>query len=126
MDIYFGTETVTLSQVSGKTLPCTNDSISNPVTNSHLQAAKKRLASLSELGEEYKKVFVPAIPAAELELRCVCVFLCVCVIHFHYSSPVKEADVSLLPDQLQTPLLKSADGTILAIRRFVLVKKKTP
>lgn len=69
MDIYFGTETVLLSQVSGETLPVNGDCISNPVTEALLEAAKKKLQPLSELGEEYGRIYIPAIPAAELEFR---------------------------------------------------------
>lgn len=69
IDIFFGRERVYLSPVEGETLPYVKDSITSPGSKQHYEEAKKRFKPLTELGKEYTNCVVPAIPAADLEIR---------------------------------------------------------
>ena len=56
--------------VGGETLPYVGGgSITSPGEKLHYEEAKKRFKPLAELGEEYANCVVPAIPAAQLEIR---------------------------------------------------------
>jgi hypothetical protein len=62
---------VKLSVVGGETLPYVSGSITTPGGQLHYEEARKRFkpAGLEGLGEEYTGCVVPAIPAAQLEIR---------------------------------------------------------
>ena len=56
--------------VGGETLPYVGSgSITSPGEKLHYEEARKRFKPLAELGEEYANCVVPAIPAAQLEIR---------------------------------------------------------
>ena len=68
--MFFGSEAVKLSVVEGgETLPYVSGSITSPGEQLHYEEARKRFKPLTELGEEYANCVVPAIPAAQLEIR---------------------------------------------------------
>lgn len=69
VSVFFGIEGVKLSMVGGETLPYVSGSITSPGEQLHYEEARKRFKPLTELGEEYAKCVIPAIPAAQLESR---------------------------------------------------------
>ena len=73
LSIFFGSESVRLSVVGGETLPYVSGSITSPGGQLHYQEARNRFkpgaGGMEGLGEEYANCVVPAIPAAQLEIR---------------------------------------------------------
>lgn len=98
LSLHFGGSEVQLSVVPGQTLAHSPEGITNPATPALLESARQHLQPCSDLGPDYASVYVPAIPAADLELN------------------APSGDVSTLPDALCWPLLKTATGTVTAFR----------
>ena len=69
IDVFFGREAVKLTAVDGQLLPLVKESISSPGAQLHYEKARRRFKPLAELGEEYGSCVVPAIPAADLEMK---------------------------------------------------------
>ena len=71
LSVFFGSEAVRLSMVGGETRPYVSGSITSPGGQLHYQEARNRFkpGGMEGLGEEYAKCVVPAIPAAQLEIR---------------------------------------------------------
>ena len=69
ISVFFGGEAVKLSEVGGETLPYVSGCITSPGEQLHYEEARKRFKPLGEMGEEYTNCVVPAIPAAQLEIK---------------------------------------------------------
>ena len=67
--IFFGSEGVNLSVVGGETLPFVGGCVTSPGEQLHYEEARKMFKPLAELGEEYTNCVVPAIPAAQLQIK---------------------------------------------------------
>ncbi|KAL5476146.1 hypothetical protein EMCRGX_G026057 [Ephydatia muelleri] len=96
LEVYFGTRVVKLSPVEGEAVPYTDGCITDPVTEALTEEARQHLQPLAQLGEEYAHCYVPAIPAADMNLL--------------------PQGTAKLPNELQKPLLKTANGTVQALR----------
>eukprot|EP00731_Ephydatia_muelleri_P030286 Em0021g809a len=102
LEVYFGTSVVKLSPVEGEAVPYTDGCITDPVTKALTEEARQHLQPLAQLGEEYAHCYVPAIPAADM--KCVAM------------GSLLPQGTAKLPNELQKPLLKTANGTVQALR----------
>jgi hypothetical protein len=100
LELYFGLPTVSLSVVNGTTYRYTQGCIEENREESRKADEMQRLQPLSHLGKEYDHIYVPCVPARDLNSR----------------ELMESTDVAFLDDQVKLPLIKTANGSIKAIQ----------
>ena len=66
-----------------------------------MESSRSRLNPCTHQGEDYSTCFLPAVPSADLEVGS------------------SSGELSQLPEELQKPLVKTEDGTIIALKRLI-------